>query len=56
MSNVVESCPECLACKIVKMTAEKPRRCEAGVGDGDDGFHGLGTRMALGRVVGQTQR
>jgi hypothetical protein len=24
----VESCPVCLACKIVKMTAEKPRRCE----------------------------
>eukprot|EP01043_Picozoa_sp_COSAG02_P042321 COSAG02_NODE_3590_length_6517_cov_2.757401_1_plen_114_part_10 len=24
----VEHAPVCLACKIVKMTAEKPRRCE----------------------------
>ena len=47
----VESCPVCLACKIVKMTAEKTWWC-AGVRDGDGGS-GLGARMALGRVAGQ---
>jgi hypothetical protein len=50
----VENAPVCLAWKIVKMTAEKPRRRQR-VRDGDDGS-GLGTRMGLGGVAGQTQR